>query len=462
MPKSGNSRKHAKIEEDVIIISFVMVPPGVKALARGVHSDELILTCRGLSFVNFNCYDSEFTFVCGRSRISVHPMLAEFLSPKAASLRKSDVCACQYRFKDTSINFYWFEHVIQRLQTGQPICVDQNNFDDLLRIFVELENDEALSSLLSFALMDMDKVLRILNKMTISRRCLDLVTTVASHFDEISQTQFDLISFETAHAILSNPGLSVTDEDSVYEFVRARAENDTRFLSLFEFVCFEYLSRKCLEDFALFAEDKLLGNFSPALWRRICSRLLLTSELENGTPARQPSGKKFTYKEESPFDGIITYLQRMYTNREVVHVTSSTFWRVHEGDHSNDPKNVIDFARDTSFRSKDTPQSWICLDFKDRRVTPFGYTIRGDTQGSSHLKSWVLEASNDKQWWTVIDRQNNNKDLDHRGRVHHFQVRLSGNNGFRYVRLRETGKNHSGTDVLALSALEIFGFLSDN
>ena len=439
-----------------------MPPYGVKALALGVHSDELILSCRGLSFVNFDCYDREFTFICGGSRISVHPMLAEFLSPKVASLRKSDACAYQYRFKDTTLRFSSFEHVIQCLQKGQPICVDQNNFEDLLRIFVELENDEVLSSLFPFAVMDMDKVLRILNKITISRRCLDLVATVASHFDEISQTQYELISFETAYSILSNPGLRVTDEDSVYEFVRARAERDTRFLSLFEFVCFEYLSRECIEDFALFAEDKLLANFTPSLWRRICSRLLLTSAPDKGTPARQPSGQQFAYKEESPFNGIIAHLQRQYAGSEVVHVTSSTVWRFHEHDHGCDPQNVIDFERDTSFHSKDRPQSWICIDFKDRRVTPYGYTIRGATQGSSHLKSWVLEASNDRRWWTVIDRQNNNKDLDYRGRVHHFQARLSGNHGFRFVRLRETGKNHSGTDVLALSALEIFGYLSDN
>lgn len=119
-------------------------------------------------------------------------------------------------------------------------------------------------------------------------------------------------------------------------------------------------------------------------------------------------------------------------------------------------KNAANLWTNSCFSSKDEPNSWICYDFKGQSVTVTSYSIR--SRCADAPKSWVVEVSNDKgnNSWRVIDHQENNNDLAD-GDVHNFSIRSVPPEGFRFIRLRQIGKNHSESDRLCLSALEIFG-----
>jgi hypothetical protein len=102
----------------------------------------------------------------------------------------------------------------------------------------------------------------------------------------------------------------------------------------------------------------------------------------------------------------------------------------------------------------------VTYDFKEKRVVPTDYTIRSNYSGGvndCNLKSWVIEVSDDDQFWCEIDRHENNYDLNAKNVVRSFKAEKPQEG--RYVRLRQTGKNHRGDDFLIFSAFEIFGSL---
>ena len=122
--------------------------------------------------------------------------------------------------------------------------------------------------------------------------------------------------------------------------------------------------------------------------------------------------------------------------------------------------SVVDLGSDSWFRSKNGPHSWICYDFKGMRVKPTSYSIR--TAESCFPKSWVLEVSNDGDagMWIGIDSREGNEDLNAKHVTRNFAIALAPNKAFRFLRLRQTGKNHDGNDALELCSLEIFGTVS--
>ena len=124
-----------------------------------------------------------------------------------------------------------------------------------------------------------------------------------------------------------------------------------------------------------------------------------------------------------------------------------------------------DLGLDSCCASKDSTNSWICYEFVGRRVTPTGYSIRSywERPGMANPKSWVLEVSNDgsEGSWEVVDRRENNSDLNGRHLTRNFAISPRPSGAFRFVRLRQTGKNHKGNDLVWICAFELFGALSE-
>jgi hypothetical protein len=172
-------------------------------------------------------------------------------------------------------------------------------------------------------------------------------------------------------------------------------------------------------------------------------------------------------------DGIIAHLTREcggnVHDREVVDVTSGSFdketLRPLDG---NDPKNAADLETDSIFLSacrdkkEDIPytrNNWLCYDFRERRIVPTHYAIRTYEFGPGgwHLKSWLVEISTDGETWREIAREEDNKQLKGSKFSATFAVARGG--GCRFIRLVNIGRNHRGSDLLSISAWEIFGSL---
>ena len=188
---------------------------------------------------------------------------------------------------------------------------------------------------------------------------------------------------------------------------------------------------------------------------------LLVSEKVERAPAQE-----FVYhadrEEQVPpplfppkLDGIIAYLTHECNGnvheKGIVNVTASGT------DDGLVPQNVVDLKSDHSFGSRYGENQWICYDFKDRRVTPTGYTVKTSKgYGCDHLKSWVIEVSNDGDVWTEIDRRENNNDLQKSRVSVNFKISQVPSERFRFFRLRENGE---GCRSWLIDCLEVFGTL---
>jgi hypothetical protein len=173
-----------------------------------------------------------------------------------------------------------------------------------------------------------------------------------------------------------------------------------------------------------------------------------------------PPGRVFAFKLNSPLTGIIAGL------------TSSCGGNVHErglvsitdSSHCSDSyigKIAANLGNANSyFCSNNNPDQWLCYDFKNSRVSLTHYSIRtpNPAQNRHHLKSWVLEVSNDGSNWTEVDRHVDNSDLNGTSLIGTYSI-LGQVHESRFVRLRQIGKNHSGYDFLAVSGFELFGTL---
>ena len=144
----------------------------------------------------------------------------------------------------------------------------------------------------------------------------------------------------------------------------------------------------------------------------------------------------------------------------VVEVTaSSVYASVYAAEH------VVELGSSHYFGSKNEPNSWICYDFKGRRVAVTGYSLRTPGYcwltfpGDCFPRSWVLEVSNDGQWWDPVDRRDDNFELRGKDVTVNFEISAGPVGNFRFVRLRQTDANHDGLDFLCLSSFEIFGTL---
>jgi hypothetical protein len=174
----------------------------------------------------------------------------------------------------------------------------------------------------------------------------------------------------------------------------------------------------------------------------------------------------FADKKHIPFEsgarpkGIINYLK----TSDVGHVhdgglfdiTSSSISPAYPG---RVPKNVTDFETDDDFCSDSLPDQWICYDFKTHRARVTHYSLQSFNSGAnmSHPKSWVLEGCVDGEPWIELDQRSNNNQLNGLLLVATFNVSTSAL--CRFIRLRQTGPDHWGSNRLILSGFELFGTL---
>ena len=124
---------------------------------------------------------------------------------------------------------------------------------------------------------------------------------------------------------------------------------------------------------------------------------------------------------------------------------------------SNDPWNVFNYdGKKHQFFTEFNKNSWFCIEFKNYKIKPTNYTIRSGCD-SDNPKSFVLEGSNDKKEWKILDEQ---KEIDYlKGELsfHTFTIQQTKRQAFKYFRIRITGKNWSNQSRLQFNSIEFFG-----
>ena len=174
---------------------------------------------------------------------------------------------------------------------------------------------------------------------------------------------------------------------------------------------------------------------------------------------QEVQGRVFVCDSSKPLEGIIAHLTRECQgnvhDKGAIEVTASC-----PDQYPVEARNVVEFGTNRCFCSEGRPNSWIRYDFKKRRVSPTSYSIR--TEAWAYPTSWVLEVSNDgsERSWQVVDHRETNSGCGAEPVTRNFAISDPPSGSFRFVRLRQTGRNHSGTDALVLFSLELFGILS--
>lgn len=109
--------------------------------------------------------------------------------------------------------------------------------------------------------------------------------------------------------------------------------------------------------------------------------------------------------------------------------------------------------------SQNKPEQWIMFDFMNKPIILLNYLIKTHkySAGSCHLKSWKIEGSNDGDQWKTLDERDSDI-LNEEDKEAVFDCSKN-DTPYRFIRLIQTGPNHRGDHMLALSRVEFFGYI---
>lgn len=293
----------------------------------------------------------------------------------------------------------------------------------------------------------------------------------ASHFHELLAEPQKLkdLPFESLSEILENSLLKLHDEDELCYFVMNAARTNSQFFSLFKALQFEYLSSEVTSNLCELFEENF-DYMDVRIWQRLKKRLV-NGGLATGNPERHTSvrRKNFPYARDS-LSGIIAHLTEecggnVY-DKGVVGITGGPIYN----DELYGLKHVATLTKPEGDRPHfnshhSEEEQTICYDFKGMRIRPTAYTLRSyyNKANVAHLKSWVIEVSNDMIDWTIIDKKEPNDDLNGPFYIKGYEIQTSVPL-CRYIRLRRVGNTHwsSCNTCFCLTGFEVFGELYSN
>jgi hypothetical protein len=283
-----------------------------------------------------------------------------------------------------------------------------------------------------------------------------LVERCSSTISELPRSSLSEMSVALLRSILSHRSVKMPLEDWLYDFVKAQLTRDTSYSTLLELIRYEYLSLESIHDFT----ELISATFdflTYPVWLSLIPRLTLSVAPPGLNDRCDP---KFVPCAGGELKGIMSFLSGKcggnFHDRGIVAVSaSSQQW-------SDCPVQlVVDFNSSLRcFATKDEPNSWICIEFKNHRIKPTHYSIRSRTDGhTTHLRSWNLEGLTDEGKWVRLDCRTGNTDLGGAGAVRTFSI--GSVYEVRSVRLQQTGVNSSNNNHLILKSIEFFGELRE-
>lgn len=405
-------------------------------------------------------FQHDFTFYVGSVRYKLSLPQAIFLSPKIARSILSDAMF-SYLVIDYNDKFGYFNDIISLAQ-GIPIQANSEKADFFLSVGIQLENDELIQlsqSLHSEYLTVYNVIDRLFEKEKNQLPIEEEINFIAKHLSEI---QFDFIKsipLDLLCEIFINPNLKIPNEDWFFSYIEDLINLfGSEYYILFEALDFRYLSSANIEKiFSKIEIEKISG----PLWYAISTRLSLDVNLSQQNLREIGAQLSEDYSDtSSPFNGVFAHMtQKSGGNphdKGLVKVSASS-----TGNTGIDtPSKILNFGREHHWYTKNEPNQWIRFDFGQKTISPTAYTLKtfNNHPGGSHLRSWVIEGSNDSKNWIIIDQQNSTNYLNGSQFWKLFKIPKKVSK-FRYIQLRQTGKTHHQNDYLFIENLELFGSL---
>lgn len=413
-------------------------------------------------------YNKNFTFIVNSKKYETSSICADLLSPIISSRHLIDPTINEYTINtETSGDF----NLIINIGNFIPQSIKDDDFSFIIEVFEKLGTEKVTIKIKDTNYeLNNDNIFEYIIKHQkhpnfFKKELENEIHYISSHFYELKEKLIETISKEKVEIdeniiemIISSDQLQLETEDDLLEFVNfLYLKNNKKFLNFYEFVDFKNIE---IESIKKFIEIFDINDITNSIWSSIVSRLRqpIINDIENRTYKHQIHIKYFKIIEfennRNKFNGILNYLQNNFNIKDELDITSSSHY-------SGDPFNLLKFDdANNSYSTDNFQNSWICFEFINHEIVPSHYVIRSyDQDINDHLKSWVLEGSNDKINWTKIDEQKDNPSLNGARRVQVFAVSNNQDKPFKYIRILQTGKTWAKRNYLLINSIEFYGKL---
>jgi len=384
--------------------------------------------------------------------------MAGFLSPVVAQVSLSDPLVSEYLVEIDDSNGQF--EMIMKLGLGISIEIDEICGDYFIQVGKALGNDEIVEIGVQMQNnrqenTNLNVIERLKQRMFYQLDQEQEIAFIASNICEIDSKSLESLEKSVLEKIFTSSCLNVESESWLFSLIeRIIIKNGSNYSSLLSCIMSEYLSPN---EMSRFVELVSFDKMNNQLWRSLCKRLVLNvGKIEKKVRCIERQVLDFVFKSQEPLTGVFRYMydaekENPHT-RGIIEVTSSTT-------EYNEPHQVLNNQWKDFWYSKDEPNQWLCIDFKEKKLNINYYSIKthGSGPGFSHIKSWIIEGSVSGHEWVIIDSKQNNFDLNRRNAIVSYSIINEGQ--FRYIRIKQTGKNHSGSNYLCLAGLELFGKL---
>ena len=416
--------------------------------------------------IPLHVYDQDFTFIVNDKEYTTSRVVSDLLSPYISQMHQTDPTLSTFIINTEEKGD--FNHFLD-LVTFTTHSIPTNEFLFFSEVIEKLGNVSiGIDNIQSNSLTN-DNVIELLHRHEqfhhlYGKQIEQEIEYVSSHFYEICDRFFNelkTLSINTIEKVVSNVNLKLLSEDQLLKFANDLYQDSTHpnrreYSIVYEHVLFDNVGQENISEFVdHFNKDDM----SEETWRRLSSRLKGT--INNGQTNQPERYKKceelktFLPKGDSNFDGIFKYLVDESNSdiSEKVGLTASS--------HQENIKNVTQYNTNNWYGSNNEQNSWICFDFKDKRIIPTNYQIKSCDYDSSwaHPKSWIIEGLNDNGQWENLSTVNDCSYLNGRCLSHIFQVTNPNQKKFSRIRLTQTGKTWFPNDCLSINCFELYGKL---
>lgn len=430
------------------------------------------ISSQGLELINQEFLPDNFTFIIGNRSYHCNKIQADFLSPIVSKIHKVDPLIDSFKIetKDPDGDFQTF---IDFLKKGEMKIIPQK-FSFYIQVSGLLGNSEIINSLMNlityefekeeFQLTNIIEKLILFDQLNIPEKN-SFFDYVASHFSDICQHIYNKkLSYETLASIISSSSLQLENESQLVTFILniVNQEKDEKYLSLIEYVDFEYINYNDLLSLQLVLEKYQISLkvIVDKLFQKIISKPSTFSNILNF---------EYSPDRKNKLNGIINYLNHeskgICSKNGTINVTCSSTQVSSYSFSAQDCRHLCNY-NDLSDRSMWSPNNeencFIQFDFIKNKVNLSSYTFQTPVKPTKdYPKSWKIECSNDSINWKVVDQKIDQVCMNNENACVNFRCNVNNNEFFRYIRIVSLSPCWNGDSryYFDLSAVEFFGFL---
>lgn len=425
--------------------------------------------------VPLNIYHDNFTFIVNGEKYTTSKLIADLISSKIAKIHMIDPSIDEYEFDTVSKGDF---SIFLKLIDFEHKSFDDNEAEFIFEIIDLL--DSSMINIDQFETpITIENAINLIKIYEKARSCNRqyyevLNGFIAKHFHKLLETSHEKLStlrYETLESILSSKQLVIRNEDQLLDFINELYRDNKSYATLYDHVIFSNASQQSIQNFISQFD---IDDITTSIWHQLCARLEQKCNIDNLISGRylpddlvtESEEKVTTFQVNNDLQGIISHIKNNSKSKieeEIDFTASSIAQSEFYSSFVYSPKYVAYYDDNKKrFSSKNIEGSWICIDFKDRLVSPTGYTIRASSGRGKFCrpKNWIFEGSMNQNDWETIDKQTDCLALNRNGFMHTFAVTAKVPS-YRYLRIRSTGPDTEGNHILAIESLEIYGELTE-